>query len=108
MANKLLHIFFGVDMRSGHEGLRALLAKKKVSLTTIKQGDCIIFMNNSQNRLKMFGSGSECLLHLNTGNRRIDAATIPKLPEYFNGERLDYGAALRDAINKHMRTRVRK
>jgi hypothetical protein len=106
MANKLLHIFFGVDMRSGHEGLKALLTKKKVALSSIgKKGDCVIFLNTAQNRLKMFSSGTECILHLNTGNRRIDAATIPTLPEYVNGERLDYPGALRDAILKQMKGR---
>lgn len=105
MANKLLHIFFGCDMRSGHEGLKALLKKKKVNIDAISPGDCIIFMNGEQTRLKMFASTTECLLHLNTGNRRIDPATIPDLPKYFNGQRLDYGAALKDAITKHMARR---
>ena len=104
---KLLHCFFGVDMRSGHEGLKQLLGKKKVALGSIKQGDCIIFMNTAQNRLKMFASGTECLLYVNNGNRRIDPATIPNLPQYVNGDRLDYGAALRDAIKKHMARRKR-
>ncbi len=101
MANKILHIFFEVDMRCSHDGLKELLVKKKVSLKTIKQGDCIVFINNAQNRVKLFASGAECLVYLNPG-KRIDPETIPLIPHYLNGDTLDYSGALKEALMKRM------
>lgn len=102
---RLLNIFFNVDLRCSHDGLKALCAKKRVGLSKLEQGDCVIFINRDMTKLKMFASGTECLLHLKKEKGRIAPETIPLLPHYVSGGKLDYNSALKTAIEKHLQRR---
>ena len=98
---KLLHVYFDTDLRSAHAGLTKLLAKRKVKVSDINQGDCIAFFNRAFTRLKMFASGTQMLLYYSNGNRRIEPETVRLLPNFVSGGELDYNAALKEAIEKH-------
>lgn len=100
MSNKLLHVFFEVDMRNQHRGLKNYAIKRKASMA-LSAGDCVVFINRRWNRLKMFASSGDCLIYLNLGDKgRINPETIAKIPSYLNGKSLDYRGALKEAIEK--------
>lgn len=107
--NKLLHIFWETDMRCSHEGLKAVAKKKRFPLSDMKQGDCVVFVNRQLTRVKMFASGTKCMLYIAEGNKRIEPDTIRLLPGYIvGGAELDYLGALQESINQRLAKRARK
>lgn len=97
MSNKLLHIFFDVDMRCSHEGLGVLVKKKKIK---INEGDFVCFLNRTRNIVKMFCGSQDALLHYKKDGRVIDPQVIKYLPKYAGGSEIDMDAAIKEHISK--------
>ncbi len=106
--NRLLHFFPGADLRCSHDGLKLLAKKKKVDLSNMKMGDCVIFMNNAGTKLKMFASGTKCLMFVSNDGRKIAPETIQFLPQYVQGGELNYRGALKEAIETFFARRGKK
>lgn len=106
--NRLLHFFPNSDLRCSHDGLKLIAKKKKVDLSNMKMGDCVIFMNSAGTKLKMFASGTKALLFVSNDNRKIAVETIQFLPQYVQGGELNYRGALREAIEKHFAKRKKR
>lgn len=105
---RLLRVFFDVDLRCSHHGLKDFAKQKSFDVSKIKQGDMVVFLNRRMTMLKAFASGDEAIFHL-AKEKRIEPETIKHLPRYFDGNiELTYKRALATAIDEHMKRRRRR
>ena len=100
MKNRLLHVFFDVDLRQSFTGLIKTLQTKNNS--NLKQGDFVLFMNSKQDMIKMFCSSTNCLLQFKNPRGRINSQTVADLPNYVQGNSLDYNSALKKVLMKRL------
>lgn len=100
MKNRLIHVFFNVDLRQSFTGLVKTLKSKTDRV--MKQGDFVLFMNSKQDMIKMFCSSTNCLLQFKNEKGRINSQTIVDLPNYVQGNSLDYNSALRKVLTKKL------
>ncbi len=101
--NRLLHFIPDTDLRCSHEGLKLVAKKKKINLDDMRIGDCVIFANRSLNKIKMFASGTKCMVFYSNDGRKIATDTIQFLPAFLSGGELNYRGALKTAIDQHFK-----
>lgn len=100
---KLAHVFFDVDMRLSHQGLKDLLKKKRI---VMQEGDFIVFLNAAKTMIKAFAKNHDAILFVKNGNnRRLDLGIIKYLPKYCNGPTLDLAAAVEENLKDIMARR---
>lgn len=93
--NKLIKYVPDTDLRMGYDGLN-----KKVPLQSLSKGEFVAFVNRKKDKLKLCTGGDvTAYLRLKNG-QRIDPRVIQYLPEYFNGETIEYGAAVEKVLRK--------
>jgi len=104
-SNRLLHIFFGINLGNGHNGLSKIVGQRK--LAAMKTGDCILFINRAQTALKMFSGTGDLLLHYKVPRHlgRLNPTTIRHLPNYVNGGTINYKGALKKALTEQLARR---
>lgn len=98
--NLLAHFFLDCDMRCSHEGLLAMIKKKKI---TIKEGEFIVFMNRRRSMIKMFCGHKGALMHWRDGNKQVDPGIIRYLPKYCGGNELDVTGAVKEHLEKMLK-----
>lgn len=96
--NKIVRFFPEVDMRNGHDGLRALARKEGVNVDSLGAGEYALFLNRSQRMVKMFASGN--VIAFLKHSKKLDPRTIALIPRYFNGAKINYNAALEAVLKK--------
>ena len=103
MSQHIVQCFFGADLRAGHEGLAKLARKHDLNVSTLAPGQYVIFINSHKDKLKLYAASNViAYLRLERG-RKIDLNAIREIPRVFQGRgRLDYDAALKEAITKAM------
>lgn len=104
MSNKLINVFPNTDLRCSHAGLTKLIFKHKGKVLNpelLANGEFILFINRSQSMIKMFASNN-VLIHYKSPRGRIDVRTIEYLPHCFNAGELNYDAALKKVLEKHL------
>lgn len=95
---RVMHLFFEINMRSGHEHLNQLLAKEAPA--GLKPGETAVFINKAWTALKMLTSDKDVLLHLRRpGHKPINPEAIRHLPSCVQGRDLNYPKALAKAIS---------
>ena len=98
----IISYFPDVHMGLGHQGLSDLARKHKRSVDKLEAGDFLLFMNRSQTAFKLYAAGNVIAYYKSTRGR-IEPSTITMLPKYFNGTRIDYDGALKEAVEKSLR-----
>ena len=100
--NKIIRVFLGVDMRNQHDGLATLASKNKVTLANLDPGEHIIFINEKQNKIKVF-SCRGTLTYIRKDKGRIDLNFIEMIPQAFNqfGE-LEWAKAEKLSLEKRL------
>lgn len=96
---KLLRVFLEADLRCSHEGLAKIAKDNKINVDNITPGECVIFINSSRNRLKLYAANN-IIAYLRLQPKQIlDFRTISLIPAAFNASgRLDYDKALKTLI----------
>lgn len=102
MSQKILHVFFDVDMRSQHHGLQMHAAKRKVHLENLMPKQHVVFINKAMDRVKMYSS-SGVLSYLRVP-QGLELEAINYIPEAFVGDGVDvaYAKALRKVLVKRL------
>lgn len=99
---KLAHFFLDVDMRCSHEGLWAMLKKKKIK---VAEDEFVVFLNRKRSTIKMFCGGKDALMHYRKDGRVIDPGVIRYLPKYCGGKELDVDGAVKEYLQELMKRR---
>jgi hypothetical protein len=99
VSNQLISVFPRTDLRCGHDGLTTLARKAKRDPSTLAPGQFMVFINNSQSAFKMFAANNT-LVYYRSPRGRIDINTIRHIPNCFNGNALNYNAALKKSLTE--------
>lgn len=97
--NKIIRVFFDVDMRNGLDGLNRVATEHKLNLAELDQGEFVVFINSSKTILKLFAT-KDMYAHYRSPSGRIDTRMIQYIPTVFNGTRFKFDDALREALLK--------
>lgn len=101
---ELTHIFTGVDMRQGHDGLRQV-AKGKVNLLNMPDGSAVAFISNDRKRMKVY-TFNHVLSYIRREDikRPIDLQALQEFPRAFDSAgRFDYNKALKLRLMKALK-----
>ena len=102
---RLIAILWGTDMRLAHDGLLAEATGKNKALALLKPGECIAFVNEKRDRIKLLAGsnhGYPVLGYFRSKTGRIDVQAIQFIAQAFNGSRIDYNAALKKSLLKRL------
>jgi len=98
--NRIIRYFPNTHMGNAHHGLAEIAAQHKININKLNPGEFVIFVNNDQTALKMFGPGN-IIAHLRMpGSEKINPRVISMIPKFFNGTQIEYDKALREVIQK--------
>ena len=86
--NKIVRVFLDTDMRCQHFGLREIAQRSKVNLKTLDQGEHVIFVNKSRNRVKLY-SANGVLTYVWKEKGRLDMSTLAAIPYTFQNGNLN-------------------
>lgn len=102
MRQRIVHIFFDVDMRNQHDGLAAYAKKHNVDVNKLEPLTHVIFINRALDRLKMYScKGVLSYLRVKGG---IDLEAIQYIPEVFVGN--DVSIAYAKALRKRLQDKL--
>lgn len=105
--NQVTQLFLGTDMRCGHEGLEKIAKKRGVNVSKIEAGTFIVFINAGKDRLKLYAANNVIAYYKTRKGERLELGTIPLILRAFNSTgRIDYDAALKETIEKHLSRRT--
>lgn len=93
MKNRILQVFFDVDLRNGHEGLREIAKKAKVDVENLKEGEFLIFLNTRKDKVKVYAS-NDVYAYYRSPTGRIQLEAIRHIPNAFNGTSINMEKAL--------------
>lgn len=96
--NKLVRYFPNSDLRMGYDGLYLKAKKQGLDLSNLPQGHFVAFVNTGMNKVKLC-TQNDVLAYLRR-THKIDPRVIQHLPEYFNGQTLDYDKATEKMLRK--------
>lgn len=99
---KAIRVFFNVDLRCSHEGLEAVAKKNQIDPAKLQPGEYLVFINNYQDRIKLYAS-NHVVAYYKSPHGRIDLRAISKIPEAFKASgKIDYDAAVKKVIEEHL------
>jgi len=114
MTNRLLHIFFDVDMRGRQNAMIAHAKKhKKFSMDSFKQGDMLVFLNTKRNKIYVLAGLDEedsygvLAYYKSPHDRMIDPEAIQFIPEAFSGGSINMNSALRRTLIERFQAKKR-
>lgn len=101
---KTIKILLGADMRSGHPGLKKQALKMGFDIDTLKEGEAVVFINVSKDRMKAYSwNGVLSYVRFTEKNRAIDLNAIDEFPKAFSPDgSMDYRKALRASLLKRI------
>jgi hypothetical protein len=82
-------------------GLEQVMRDSKLNPDTIPNGKFTIFINRRQNAFKIL-IGKHHLVYHNNGNRKFPLEAIQTFPEFFDGKKIDFAAAVKKAIQRKL------
>lgn len=107
MSNRLLHVFYDVDMRGRHEALAQVAKKEKIDIKNIRPGDMVCFINTAKDRIMVLAGVNEVdsfgvLGYYRSPHGRIDEMAIQHIPSAFNGGKFEMKKAIEKALVKRL------
>lgn len=78
----LLQILFNVDFRYGHDGINNIARQVGINLTTLPQGNVVVFFNTAKNSMKIAFS-EKGIFHFRQSTR-IEERAIPEIMKQLN------------------------
>jgi hypothetical protein len=95
-------IYFDTSMQLGFIGLRETLLKSKVKIEESPPSDAYVFVNRRRAAFKILLSGSTLVYH-NTYGRPFPLDAIKNIPDFFDGTRINFSAAVEKAVREKHR-----
>ena len=104
---KSVHVFFGVDMRSMHNGLEKLCLKHKVNLRELATNEAVVFINRAKDRVKTYSyNGVISYIKFEDSSRPFNMDAIDEIPKAFKKDgTLNYPKALKAALERKLKNR---
>ena len=105
---RVLELFQGVDMRNGHVGLAEIARKgsKKINVDELEIGEYAVFINKAQTRMKLYAANGVVASAVARPGERLNILSVPHIVASFGASgRMDYDAALKQAIKDAMKRR---
>ena len=102
---KILRCLMGADLRCGHEGLKLQIARQKLDLSTLEEGDLVVFINNARDKIKVFASGPNLFAYYRAPKgSKIDLKAIQYIPRAFQYRGLiDYEQSLKEMLEREVK-----
>ena len=82
MNNKVVRVFFNVNMSAQHFGLYNVAMAEKINLNALRQGEHAVFINKKCNRIKVYSSNG-CLSYMKR-DKGIDLGIIQMIAQSFS------------------------
>jgi hypothetical protein len=92
--------FANTDMRNGIFGLSKIAAKRKINLDTLQPGELVVFVNRYQTKVKIATGGRHVSYLPLPDNQPLNPGIIAMIPKFYNGQSINYDAALRYILEK--------
>lgn len=89
MKNRLLRIFFDVDFRCQHTGLKRHMMKRGLNVNDLEPDDMVIFINTAKNKVRALkmtpepNSWGVLGYYRSPGNSKIDYRALKYIPQVF-------------------------
>lgn len=98
--NRLVRYFPESDLRMGYEGLKKLAKKEGLDLQNLGAGEFAAFVNRDRTKVKLC-TGADVLAYMRMPRgAKLDPRTIQLLPRFFNGQKINYDAAIRTVLRE--------
>lgn len=86
-AGRIAQVILDVDLRNSHDGLMEVARKRGVSLSDLKPGQYLVFVNLQRDRFKIFapapnGRGA-IIVYYRAYQGRVDRQAIETIPQAF-------------------------
>jgi hypothetical protein len=81
---RIRQAFLDVPMYLSHEGLTQVAADAGIKVSELNNGDFLLFINSTWNRVKLLGPRGVILYIAAPGGHRISHTFLKSLPEIFN------------------------
>lgn len=100
--NKVLHVIPQTSMVNGHAGLLEVVkqSKLKVNPEELKPGEFIIFINTPFNAVKLLAANNVLIYYKHPKGHMLNYEALRLVPTFFDGQQLNYPAALKSIIKK--------
>lgn len=89
------------DLRGGHDYLARLAMTGGLDITTLKQGDVVVFLNRKQDKVKVYAHNN-IIAYWRSPSGRISLDMIRWIPRCFNGKDFDFNQATKKMIETAM------
>lgn len=98
-SNTVMHIFPNVSMSNGHDGLKETAKKVgKLDVSSLRVGQFALFINKAFTACKFYAANNVVLHYKHPLNHCLDYKALKLLPDFFDGQNLNYTRALKQAI----------
>ena len=102
MTSQIVRVFLEVDMRNSHKGLGEIARRHHISVSSLRDGDLVVFINKSRTIMKLYGSRNT-LVFTKSEEQPIDLAAIQHIPKIFNQRKtVNIGKALKMRLVKKL------
>jgi hypothetical protein len=103
----LLHIFWDVDFRNGHDGLNQIAKEKKIQIRNMPHGEMVLFVNSKRNMIKVLASTGEensngVVAFYKCPRGRINEYSLQFIAQAFRGGEIRYDEALKRGLLKQL------
>lgn len=90
---EIARVFLDVNMSLSFGGLTDMMKKAKLKPDAWPSGRFVIFINRKQSAFKVL-INNQFLVYHNTGGRKFPLEAIQHFPDFFDGRRIDFDAAV--------------
>lgn len=97
---RIVRYFPDTHLGNGHTGLATTAEEQGVDVKKLSKGEYVIFVNKAKTGLKMFAPGNVVAYLKMPGNSKLDLRIISMVPRFFNGQKINYDAALEQRLRK--------
>lgn len=97
--SKIVRCFFDTHMGLAHDGLREVAKRQHLDLDKLAEGEFVVFINTSKDRLKVFATRNTFAYWRATKGVKLDLNVIREIPSIFTGKVIgSYDNALEQAL----------
>ena len=100
MKTILIKVFNDIDLRCGHKGLSKIAREHNISISKLKKGEFVAFLNNTSTGVKLLTTNNILVYLKAEKGVEIDISIIKALPTFFNGTEFSYHEGKRLGLRK--------
>jgi hypothetical protein len=104
--SKIVRCFFDTHMGLAHDGLKEVAKRHQLNLDKLAEGEFVVFINTSKDRLKVFASQNTFAYWRAQKGVKLDLRVIREIPRIFTGSAIgEYDKALEAALTHKLASR---